>query len=171
MLSSRICALFLVFTLVGCGFEPMLAQNTKGAQEIATVTPNIDIPSIPDRDGQYLRNLLMDQLYTAGRPADASYELKFSPLVKEIVKLGVRKDATSTRAQMQIMTRMQLVEKKSGTVLLERSLKTVGAYNLLDNQLATMVSQQNITESILQEMKDDAVTELNLYFRRRAAAS
>ncbi len=149
----------------------MLSANNTGAKEILLSTPDIDIANIPDRDGQYLRNLLIDRLYVNGRPADAPYQLKFSPLGKSIVNLGVRKDATSTRAQMQITTQMQLIDKGTGKVLLQRDFKTAGAYNLLDNQLATMVSQQNITESILQELKDSAVTELNLYFRRKAMSA
>lgn len=157
--------------LSGCGFEPMYGSNSAGAKAVDVALPNVDIGNIPDRDGQYLRNLLIDRLYTNGRPDAAPYTLKFSPLQKSIVDLGIQKDATATRAQIQITTHMELVDKATNKAVLQRDLKTVGAYNLLDDQLATLVSQQNITESILQEMRDDAVTQLSLYFRRKTASA
>ncbi|MBI3441891.1 MAG: hypothetical protein HY052_08880 [Proteobacteria bacterium] len=148
--------------LSGCGFAPIYADKDMPA----VARPDIDISNIPDREGQYLRNLLIDRLYTSGRPTAAPYELRFTTLQKDIVNIGIQKDATATRAQMQITTQMQLVEKSTSKVLLQRTLKTADSYNLLDNQLATLVSQQNVTDSILREMGDDVITELNLYFRR-----
>ncbi len=156
--------LLLALTVSACGFESVYARkDIPNAMSGAS----IDIANVPDRDGQYLRNLLIDRLQSSGSPADAVYHLIFLPLNKNIVNIGIQKDATATRGQMQITTHMQLIEKSTGIVLLERDLKTVGAYNLLDNQLATIVSQQNITENMLQEMSDDVVTELNLHFRRQ----
>lgn len=160
----KVAILCLALTLSACGFEPMLATQSTSQQALL---PAMDISNIPDREGQYLRNLLIDRLYTQGRPENAAYQLNVSPLVKEIVSLGIQKDATATRAQMQISTELQLIEKGTNKAVLTRTLKAVGAYNLLDNQLATLVSQKNITESVLQELGNDMVTELNLYFRRK----
>lgn len=160
---SRVVLFGLCLLVSGCGFESLYAQKN-----IGTSTPYVEIANIPDRDGQYLRNALLDQLNSRGRPADPLYELKFSPLVRDTVNLGVRKDASATRAQVQISTKMSLVEKGSGKILLQRDLRTVGAYNLLDNQLATLSSQQTTVENILRELGDSAVMELNLYFRRTA---
>jgi LPS-assembly lipoprotein len=158
----------LMLGVASCGFEPMYGVHSQATEAVDVALPNIDISNIPDRDGQYLRNLLMDRLYTSGRPDAAPYTLNFSKLNKNIVDIGIQKDATATRAQIQITTHMDLIDKSTGKAVLQRDLKTVGAYNLLDDQLSTLVSQQNITDSILQEMRDDAVTELSLYFRRKA---
>jgi len=161
----------IMLSLSACGFEPMYGTHSATAQAVNEALPNIDIGNIPDRDGQYLRNLLIDRLYTNGRPDAAPYTLTFTRLNKNIVDLGVQPDATATRAQIQITTHMELVDKATNKAVLQRDLKTVGAYNLVDDQLATLVSQQNIADSILQEMRDDAVTELSLYFRRKASVT
>ena len=153
--------------LSGCGFEPLHAEKKTASLS----RPGIEIDNIPDQDGQYLRNRLIDILYTQGRPFDAPYQLKISPLEKNITNMGIQGDATATRAQLQITTQMQLIEKSTAAVLLQRNLKTIGAYNLLDNQLATLVSQQNIAKNILQALGDDVVTELDLYFHRNIAPS
>ncbi|MCE9507316.1 MAG: hypothetical protein K8R48_03230 [Alphaproteobacteria bacterium] len=158
--------LFLTAGLSGCGFESLYAQKNQPAP----ARPEIEISNIPDREGQALRNLLIDRLYTHGRPAEALYRLTFSPLEKNTNNIGIEKNATATISQIQISTKMQLVEKNTGAVLLQRQLKAAGSHNLLDNQLATLVSQQNVTENLIQRLGDDAITELNLYFRRGGEA-
>ncbi len=160
-----ICA---VSSLTACGFEPMYGTHSETAKAVNVALPEIEIGNISDRDGQYLRNLLIDRFYTHGRPDAAPYLLKFSALTKNVVDLGIQKDATATRAEIQITGHMDLIDKSTGKAVLQRDLKTVGAYNLLENQLSTLVSQQDVTESILQEMRDDIVTDLGLYFRRKA---
>lgn len=172
MLLFRTLSLLGLLALAGCGgFEPMYGTHSAAAREISLERPNVEIGNIPNREGQYLRNLLIDQLYTKNRPGDPAYTLNFSPIEKEVTNLGIQKDATATRVQIRLTTHMQLVEKATNKPVLERDLKSFGAYNLLDNQLATIVSQQSITESILQEIRNDAVTELDLYFRRKALKS
>ncbi len=168
---SKACLVLFCFlaasSLAACGFEPMYGDRGV-ARAVDNTLPDIAIDSIPTRDGQYLRNILMDRLYLRGRPYDAPYTLRFTPLQKTITDLGIQKNGTSTRAQIDISTEMQLVNGATGKVIMTRSLKTVGAYNLQNDQLATLLSEQNITESILQEMGDNAVTDLGLYFRRLA---
>lgn len=160
----------MLLTLSACGFEPMYAAGNAAAKTLSTATPGIEVASIPDREGQHLRNLLIDRLYANGRPADAPYLLQISPLETEIVNMGIQRNAAATRAQMRIIAHLQLIDKSTGKVLLQRTVKADGAYNLLDNQLATLVSQQNVTENVLREISDTAVTELALYFRRQEQA-
>lgn len=163
----RAALLSLCLCLAACGFEPMYGSHSRGAETIAREGQNIDIANIPDRDGQYLRNLLIDRLYTQGRPADAAYELRIGPLEKNIINLGIRKDASATRAQLSIVAPMALIDKASGKPVLQRTLRAFGAYNILENQLSTLTSQQDVVDSVLREIRDSAVTELDLFFRRK----
>lgn len=160
MSSFKVFIFCLCLMVAGCGFTPMY-----GDKAASTLRPDIEIVSIPDRDGQYLRNLLIDRLYLQGTPADTRYQLVMSPPQKTVINIGIRKDASATRAQMQIDSKMQLIEKAGGKVLMERDFRIVGAYNLLDDQLATIVSRQSITENMLREMADDVVRALDLHFR------
>jgi len=153
--------------LTACGFEPLYGTGSAAGQNVIASLPEIEIGNIPDRDGQELRNLLMDRLYTHGRPDAAPYSLAFTRLTTDIVNLGIQKDATATRAEMRVATRMEL-KTSAGALLLARDLSAHGAYNLLDDQLATLSSKENITHGLLREMRDDAVMQLSLYFRRAA---
>jgi len=158
-------ALGCLLSLGACGFKPLYGKDSAGAQ-ISAQYRDIAIANIPDRDGQYLRNMLIDRLYLAGRPADARYDLQVLSLHKDIQNTLIKKDATYTRALMKITATLVLKDRATGEVLLERKLQASGSYNLLDNQFATLISRDNLTENLLRELSDTIVTSLNLYFVR-----
>jgi LPS-assembly lipoprotein len=161
---SRLFAAALCLLVAACGFEPMYGDRNSAAT--AVNYSSVEIDNIPERSGQYLRNQLIDRLYLDGRPAETVYALRVAPLKTVTTSMGIRKDATSTRAMAETGTTMQLVEKATGKVLLQRDLRATGGYNLLDNQFATIVSRQSVSEHMLEEIADDIVTELGLYFHR-----
>lgn len=154
----------LVILLPACGFHPMYGDRSDPAT--AANYSNIEIGNIPNRDGQYLRNQLIDRMYLDGRPAETIYALRIAPVKTITTNLGIRRDATATRAMVETDTTIQLVEKATGRVLLQRDIRATGGYNLLDNQFATIVSRQSVDDHMLEELAEDIVTELGLYFHR-----
>ncbi len=170
MLWSRaVLAALACLWLGACGFTPLYGDAAAGTE--AAVSSNIEIANIPDRDGQYLRNLLIDRLYLKGRPANAPYLLTLTPLKAELTSLGIRRDATSTRAMLQASTTLKLVERATNQVVLERDVRAVGGYNQLDNQFATLVSRESVSDHMLEELSDSIVTEVALYFSRNRPAT
>jgi LPS-assembly lipoprotein len=155
--------------LAACGFQPMYGDKGDAATNVNYSA--VDIENIPDRNGQYLRNQLIDRLYLNGRPAETLYTLKVASLKTVTTNLGIRKDASSTRAMAEVDTTIQLVEKATNKVLLQRDVRATGGYNELDNQFATIVSRQSVEEHMLEELADDIVTELGLYFHRAGSTS
>jgi len=165
MWSSRIAAGFaLCLALSGCGFKPLYGSHSAPAQ--TAVSSGVEIGNIPDREGQRLRNLLIDRMYLDGRPPDAPYLLTVTPLKTTLTNLGIRKDATSTRAMLQVTATMKLSDKSSGAVVLEREVRSVGGYNQLDNQFATLVSRESVSDHMLEELSETILTEVALYFSR-----
>jgi len=162
---KQLAVLGLCLLLPSCGFQPMYGKHA-GGQTVAAMHQNIRIENIPDRDGQFLRNMLLDRLNDDGRPADARYVLEVAPLKKEIVNQLVTKDATYTRALMKISTEVRLVDTVYGKTVLERRFLSSGSYNLLDNQFATIVSRDSMTDNLLREMSDNMLTAINLYFTK-----
>ena len=158
-------AAFLCLFLSACGFQPLYGE--KAGTHLSALS-SIAISNIPDRDGQYLRNLLTDKLYQNARPENPLYLLSIAPLKKDTTNLGMRKDATTTRAQTDVSAHFVLTDAKNGAVLLERDVRSTGAYNILDSQFTTLVSEQSTSEHILEELSDNIVRELDLYFRRAA---
>ncbi len=154
----------LISTVSACGFKPMYKNGStfNNGQSIPSAAVYID--NIPDRDGQYLRNLLIDRIYTSGRPINATYKLKLSPLKERLVGLDIKKDASSTITQKTLSTKMELINNTTEKVVMTRRLRVSGSHNVLDNQFANSVSERAITNSLLREIADHAVNELNLYF-------
>ena len=61
------------------------------------------------------------------------------------------------------------MEKSTGRVLLRRDVRATGGYNFLDNQFATLVSRQSVHDRMIEQLADDIVTQIGLYFSRAAA--
>lgn len=163
-------ALCLPLGLAACGFEPMYATPDAATQKSVKASyADIEIVNIPDREGQYLRNALIDRLYNQGRPADARYALEIEPLKRTLTNQAIQKDATYTRALMEYSTTMRLRDRKSGdVVVLERRQRALGSYNLLDNQFATISSRDSLNDHLLDELADSIQLALALHFKSAA---
>ena len=170
-LFAILCFFLLIPTVTGCGFSPLYATKT---QTSVQAFRNITIANIPERAGQQLRNLLIDKLYgSAGPSGQSRYRLAVLNLTEQETHLGVQKDATVTRIQLRVSGDLVLYDLQntdadgSPAVALERRLRTLNSYNVLDNLYATRISRQNILEVSLNELSDQAVTELALFFKRQ----
>ena len=76
-------ALIGLSTLTACGFTPIYGKSAN-SESVRSTLAQIDIALIPDRDGQMLRNLLMDRFLEllADFVRRNKYDLPcFSPIV------------------------------------------------------------------------------------------
>lgn len=151
--------------LSGCGFQPLYSQ---GGVNTAASFNNIGINNIPDQQGVMLRNHLLDILYTTGEPQSPKYSLVITQLKKNVSSFGIKKSATSTRGQIDMNAQMALIDNSTGGVVLKRTIRAAADFNRLDNEYATQVSEESVTESLLAEMGDSIKTELALHFSRTA---
>lgn len=165
VIAGTVISLMLVSA---CGFRPMYGDGRDSAA--AANYKNIAIDNIPDRDGLYLRNMLLDRMATDPNGGTA-YTLRVKDLKKTVTNASLRKDATFTRGEMEMDGTLELVDNSTGQVVLTRPVRSVGGYNLLDNQFATLVSEQTLTQRLLEEMSDSIMTEVSLYFTRKADPS
>jgi LPS-assembly lipoprotein len=148
--------------VAGCGFAPMYGSHTSSGAKL----DSIYIDNIPDREGQYLRNALMDRFYHGGRPADPAYVLKIAALRERISDLDITKGSDATRSQLKLTTTMTLRDEKTDQVLLERDLISIASYNILDSQFTTRVSQEATRENALDDLARQIEAQLALYFDR-----
>lgn len=154
-----------------CGFTPvygehsLAAQAGRGAQDSFG---DVAIGNIPNREGQYLRNALIDRLYAQKTPSAAPrYFLAVDSLTIVDEGVGLQKDATTTRGQIDVTAKIRLHDRHSGdAVVLERSMLATAGYNRLDNLYASEVSQRATIDRLVEEMSDSITQELALYFNR-----
>lgn len=156
----------LLLPLSACGFQPLYTNN---GVNTATSFNDIGINNIPDQSGVMLRNHLLDILYTTGEPHSPKYSLVITQLKKSVSSFGIKKSATSTRGQIDMTAQMALTDNTTGTVVLKRTIRAAADFNRLDNEYATQVSEESVTENLLAEMSESIKTELALHFSRTAS--
>ena len=97
-------AVLIGVCLTGCGFQPLYgphSQNTAGSYtggsyQVQDELNAVRIAKLPKREGQILRNYLLDKLTPSGEPLQAQLYLDMDlKLEKEITSL--RRDGTSQR--------------------------------------------------------------------------
>lgn len=149
--------------LSACGFHPLhgpksppntaLVQNSQPA--------HVYIAVIPDREGQILRNELIDRL---GQERDAPYRLEVSKIQESDKELAVTKSSEATRAQLRLKARMILKDRK-GAELLVRDLQSVASYNVLASEFATRVTENSARENALQDLARQIDLQLRLFMK------
>lgn len=166
-LSPVAAALLLALSPVvlgACGFTPVYGTASQQGH-VGAALANVQIDPIGDRNGQILRNNLIDRFYTDGRPADPRYRLAVSVSAME-EELGIQKDATATRARLRLQASYELIDTHNGQVVYRTFSRSVISFNLLDSQFAVLASRQDAYDRGLTELADDIRTRLALYFAR-----
>lgn len=151
----------------GCGFHPLYArgpaeQATEASRELAAIR----VPPIGDRIGQQLRNYLSDRMTPQGRARQARYILEIT-LDKSVQDLGIRKDATATRANMVVTANFKLsvIGDEERPSLVNGVARSVASYNILDAQYATIVAEKDAEVRAVHQLADEMINRLALYFR------
>jgi LPS-assembly lipoprotein len=155
--------------LSACGFEPMYGgttRNSYGATASEDKLSKIHIANVPNAEGQYLRNALMDRLYRHGRPADALYTLNIDPLQERLINLDITIESETTRRQITIKTSFTLIDNQSKETLLSRSVSASNSYNILGSQFTTLVSKEDAREAVLNDIARQIEGQLALYMNR-----
>jgi LPS-assembly lipoprotein len=162
ILISGLCLL-----TAACGFEPVYGVNRNMPVGIEETFEQISMENIPNREGQYLRNALIDRFYRHGRPASTRYSLVVSPLSESLLELDVTRTADATRGQLRIETDMALRDQYSGQIVLRRHLQAIGSYNILASEFSTRVTEDNARMNALDDLARQVELQLSLYFRRQ----
>ena len=159
-------ALICVLLLTACGFHPVYGVNKYTPVGAETKFHQIEISNIPDREGQYLRNALIDRLYRDGRPESPQYTLSLTPLNETQRDLDITIDSDTTRAQLRIETAMRLINNETKEVLINRALNSTASYNVLGSEFTNRVSEQSTRENILDDLARQVEMQISLYFKR-----
>jgi LPS-assembly lipoprotein len=160
---KKVLALLLFpILLAACGFHPVYMKNS-GQTGTAKDLGSVSIDSISDRKGQMLRNNLIDRMYIKGRPSKPTARLLVSLTATER-ELGFKKDATATRAQLELTANYRLLDIESGKELMRTTSRSLVSYNILDAQYATLSSKEDAYKRGLEELSEMITTRLSLYF-------
>lgn len=161
------CAVLL---LSGCGFQPVYGVNSGYAQSgVGAELAQIDIGGIPNREGQFLRNALIDRFYREGRPASPRYALDFEPVREQEIDLDITKNADATRGQIRLSVNYKLIDTATRQVLLQREALSIASYNILSSEFTNRVSKQNTRENALLDLARQIEQQVALYLKNPAS--
>ncbi len=164
----RACFLLTVVCLVlsACGFHPIYGSH--GADDgspVAADLNSIAIDNIPDRNGQMLRNDLIDRMYGKDRSGQPLYTLHVK-LHNSVEDLGILANATSTRELLNMYGDYTLVDAQGKTVL-SGTAHSVASYDRLDQMYGTIAAQQDANERTIHEVSEQIVNRISLYFSEK----
>ena len=150
--------------LAACGFHPLYGGSDNRAinQELA----RISIPSIENRLGQIVHNLLLDRLNPYGRRSDTRYTLNVS-VTRSTEEIGLKFTEEATRAKLTLIARYYLTRDTDGMILTEGNVRSVNSYNISDSEFSRISSEQDAAERASREVSDEIKTRLSLYFSQR----
>ncbi|HRK98258.1 MAG: hypothetical protein KDJ26_07740 [Alphaproteobacteria bacterium] len=159
---APVALILIPFLLTACGFHPVHGGHSLNAAEREQNLPAISIDMIPDREGQILRNELIDRL---GDPIGGQYRLTVSKIIETDKELAITKSSEATRAQLRLKTRMTL-SNNQGHELLSRDLQALTSYNVLESEFATRVTENAARKNALIDLARQIDLNINLYFNR-----
>lgn len=168
----RSFSLIAVLLVSACGFSPVYGTNSVNNETQAQNTRvkfalnDINIAAIPNREGQYLRNALVDRFYFNGTPSKARYNLVIDPIKERTYNFDITRDSEATRRQLELTTHMQLIDTHSGKTILKRPLNSIASYNVLSSEFSTLVTEQNARDDALNDFSRQIEREVALYFKR-----
>ena len=160
-------ALLFLLLLTGCGFSPIYG-NHGGATDtpVAKALNDVQIANIPDREGQFLRNHLIDRLYFNGRPTQPQARLEVA-LTHYTRDFGILENATASRAEWNQTAQYTLKALDGRTLLTGRAKSAVG-YSKLNAQYGALAAEQTAQERALREIGEQIVNRLSLYYAEQA---
>ncbi len=160
-LFPRLLLLVAVLAVAGCGFRPMYG-GARG-QAVDSRLAAIRVAPIADRAGQELRNALEHRLYAGGaeRPV---YTLEVT-LTETVEELGILRNRTASRANLRMRATWTLTQ--GDTVLRNGETEGIAAYNILDEQYATVISQKDARGRAVNQLANEIITQVSVAFSRR----
>lgn len=162
----KLVILSSVLLLSACGFQPLYGSGVGDAQNVTEGLNSISIQNIPDREGQYLRNALIDRFYKGGRPVDIDYVLTVSPIRETKRDLDITIESDTTREQLRLDTSMTLRYKNTGEVVMDRKLYALSSFNVLSNEYATRVSENSSRENALDDLARQIELQIALFMKQ-----
>ena len=157
-------AVVVAAMLAGCGFSPLYGKHgTASAPEVMDALATVSIRSLPDRQGMKLRQILRQTMQPTGLTR-AVYDIDVN-FAQRVEELGIRPDATSSRANMVLSANFNLYE--GGQRVFSDHVQSIVSYNILDDQYATVASQADAENRGIKQLGEEIKTRLAVYFRER----
>jgi LPS-assembly lipoprotein len=169
-MASRPALLAVMFgaalALSGCGWEPLYADRETGPADADMRAIKVD--PIPERIGQRLTLALRESLNPDGAPAPQRYRLSIL-LSTSRSDLGIQQTGLGSRGKLDATASITLRDIKTGAAVLSTSSHVSESFDILANEYASIVAEDDGRTRAVEELRRDIMTRLTLFLQRRAA--
>ncbi|MEO6224843.1 MAG: LPS assembly lipoprotein LptE [Sphingomicrobium sp.] len=155
-----------LIALPGCGLQPLYGGGS--SSPVVQALRSVQVAPIPGQSGWLMRNKLVDRLGGAGL-ATARYRLDVA-LDDNIASFGLRSDRAATQERRSLRARYQLVDLRTGTVMLDATSGSDAGIDIVSSEYATVAAEQTVLEQLSDVVADQIVTRLAIYASRTPAA-
>jgi hypothetical protein len=153
--------------LVGCGFEP-LYHSSSGRISTCEQLAQVKIARIKDREGQVLRNRLVDIINIHGEPACPCALLEIDLGESEAYR-SLRKDGTASRYQITITATMRLKDCETGELLYQDTARAITSYYVGDissvSAYSTTIAKRDATNKTLKVLAEEIELMIASYYK------
>lgn len=180
----RLQTLIFCLVLSGCGFQPLYGQRETGISmqdrlaavrigEIRTQPPEglrdfKEFRVEDSRSRQLLRNALLEGLAPRGAAGRSEYVLDIR-MVEPRTNLAIDRSDTAVRYGYSVVAYFTLRDA-SGRIVLNSGSSSSTNFEVSSSEFATLWSQRDARERIIQEISSDIRNQLASYFLNQAQA-
>jgi LPS-assembly lipoprotein len=165
--ARQVATVLLCVVLGACGFEPLHGRTAGGVTEAELDT--VQLPYLADREGQLLRNFLMQRFNPDGRRTQTLYALNIN-LTRSTQNLGVRKDGTATRVNLTFTAYLSLRQVQGGQEVFKAQSVSSVSYNVLEARFATVAAEQDAIRRATEALAQNISTRVAIYLKSRKEA-
>lgn len=164
--TSRLLAALLILPLLAAcaGYAPLYAVSAEGEAGISAELAQIAVMRIAERDGQILRNHLVDRLNAGGTPQNPTYLLE-TRLSERDIAMALDPQNDRARAEFELTARYRLIEAATGEVLTQGTAQSFTSYYLVEPQFGALRSRDDARQRGLKDLSDRITRDLALHFR------
>lgn len=152
----------LLLSLSACGLHPLYGGGS--ASPVAATLGSVTVAPISGKSGWLMHNKLEERLGEGGT-GTAAYRLDVT-LDDNITAFGLRSDQAATRERRTLRARYQLVDLRTGQVVLDATSGSDAGIDIVGSEYATVAAEQTALENLTDIVADQIVARLGLYASR-----
>ena len=158
----------LVLLLVAaCGFQPLHGERGR-AGTTATDLAYVSVSPIPQRNGQLVRNELIELLRKAGPQGRPVFRLDIQ-LNEAREGLAFSRDDNVTRYNLRLNVSYLLVDERNGDDILKGQTRAIAAYNVVQSDYANLIAERDARARAARDIAEDIRTRLAVFFSNRSS--
>src|SRR3954447_10227131 len=148
-----------------CGWGALYADGETGPGDAELRAIKVD--PIPERIGQRLALALRESLNPDGIPAPQRYRLSIL-LTTVRGDLGIQQTGLGSRGKLDANANITLRDIRTGAPFLTTTSHVAESFDILANEYASVVAEDDARTRAVEELRRDIVTRLTLFLQRRA---